>query len=200
MTRLAALACLALSCGACAAAGTAPAHTPALPPSSAATMEPTSAGTLRTEQITVEVRDGPVLLRITPLSDEVVRLTAPDTRRRLQAVAASQRQLLAADLLTPDDASLFLVSFQSAEPDRVFEPEALAIESGLQRLRPLRILPLTAGWGEHRLRPLAAEAAVYVFDRPIPPMQPFAVHYGSHSSDAWRNVIPVLQAEQRKRF
>jgi hypothetical protein len=199
MRRRAATACLILSCGACTAAAPVPAATPALSASQAG--EATArAGTLRSEQITVELRDGPLLVRITPLDDEVVRLTAPDTRRRLGGLVASQRQVLAGEPVQPDDAALFLVSFQSTEPDRNFEPEALAIETGLQRLRPLRVLPLTPGWGERRLRPLTAEVAVYVFDRPVPPMLPFVIHYGSRSSDGWRNVIPLLQAEQRRRF
>jgi hypothetical protein len=199
MRRRAAAACLILFCGACTAAAPVPAATPG-PTTSQAREATARAGTLRSEQVTVEVRDGSLLVRITPLDDEVVRLTAPDTRRRLGELVASQRQVLAGEPVHLDDPALFLVSFQSTEPDRDFEPEALAIETGLQRLRPLRVLPLTPGWGERRLRPRIAEAAVYVFDRPVPPMQPFVIHYGSHASDGWRNVIPLLQAEQRRQF
>jgi hypothetical protein len=162
--------------------------------------EAAATGTLRMEQITVEVRDGPVRVRLTPLDDEVIRLTAPDTRHRLRALAEANRESVAADRASSAGASLFLVSFLSAEPDREFDPEALTIDAAGQRLRPARILPLTPGWGEHRLRPLAAEAAVYVFDRLVPPLQPFVIHYGARSSDAWRSVIPLLQAEQRKPF
>jgi hypothetical protein len=153
-------------------------------------------GSLRSEQITVELREGALRVRVTPLDAEVLRLTAPDARRRLEAVVAGQRAALAP--LPPGEHSLFLVSFQSAEADRGFQPAALTIEAGIQRLRPIRILPLTSGWGEQRLRPLAAEAAVYVFERRVDPFQPFAVHYGATASDAWRGVVPLLLAEQRR--
>jgi hypothetical protein len=61
-------------------------------------------------------------------------------------------------------------------------------------------MPLTAGWGAQRLRPHVPETAVYVFDRPISPFHPFTVHYGARSSDHWRNVIPLLEAEKRRQF
>lgn len=171
----------------------APAPTTARPETAAA-----ASGTLRSEQITVELREGGILVRVTPLDPEVLRLTAPDTHRQLQAVAEAQRQRLAREAGPLGDASLFLVSFQSAEPDRTFQPSGLTIESGTQRLRPARVLPLTPGWGEQRLRPLVAESAVYALDRHIPPFQPFTVHYGAAASDHWRHVIPLLQTELRR--
>jgi hypothetical protein len=196
--RAAALGLLLLANGACAALPESEVARSAPVATRADTISRAGGGTLRSEQFTVELREGGVLVRITPLDAEVLRLAAPDTHRRLHAVAEAQWRLLAREALSPANASLFLVSFQSTEPDREFQPAGLVIEAGIERLRPAKVLPLTPGWGEQRLRPLEVESAVYAFDRPISPFQPFTVHYGATASDRWRGIIPLLQAEQRR--
>lgn len=155
-------------------------------------------GTLRTEQFTVELQDTGLRMRVTPLDRAVLRLASPDTFLRLTALAGAARQALAPGALTVAQTSLFLVSFQSTESDREFQPEAFTLESRGQRLRPFQIQPLTPGWGSQRLHAHSAEAAVYVFDRPVPPFQPFTVRYGMSASEAWRNVIPLLLSERHR--
>jgi hypothetical protein len=155
-------------------------------------------GTLRTDQVTLELRDGATVVRVTPLDPEVLRLMAPDARRRLGALAEARRRDLEMEGIGARDASLFVVSFGSAEDGRGFEPEALIVEAGAQRIRPRRIVPLTPGWGEQRLRPLAPESAIYLFDRSIPVLQPFTVRYGTEAGARWEDILPVLQAERRR--
>jgi hypothetical protein len=158
----------------------------------------TDAGTLRSDQITVELWDGPLLLRLVPLDEQVLRLTAPDTRQRLRAVAEAQRARLAADHPRPGDLALFLVTFQATDADRMFDPTALTLDVAGQRRWPLQVIALSPGWGQQRLQPRTPEVAVYAFDGPFSPFQPFIVRYGARASDRWRSVIPLLEAERAR--
>jgi hypothetical protein len=177
--------------GAGCAAAAAPPAAPMAPEQESAVTE--SAGTLRTDQITLEFASDALRIRVTPLAPELLRLTAPDTRRRLEALAATQRERVGPAV--SGEHSLMLVSFRSTAAESRFSPESLLVEAEGQRLRAARILPLTPGWGEQRLHPQNAEAAVYLFERSISPFRPFTVRYGQEQSDGWRAVIPLLEQE-----
>lgn len=49
---------------------------------------PAGFGTLKQDQFTVSLRSGPLLLKVTPLDESVIRLSAPDTYQKLHSLAA----------------------------------------------------------------------------------------------------------------
>ncbi len=186
---------------ACATGGQAPAAAQDVPaakaPPQAGALVPPGFGTLKQDAFTVSLRSGSLLVKVTPLTESVIRLAAPDTYTRLHALAESVRAE-AARRVPGGTLQLFLVSLFSYQPDVPFQPEDLQLVATGRTLRPAAILPRTAGWGKQRLGQQEAQAAVYVFDGAIDYGQPLTVRNGMDQSDAWSDIIPVLDEERGK--
>ncbi len=157
-----------------------------------AALVPPRLGTLKQDEATVALRQGPLLIKVTPLTERVIRLLAPDSYDRLHALAENRRLELA------DPAELFLVSFFSYEPDVAYQPEDLQIAQQGRLLRPLAVLPVTGDFGRQRLNQQETQMAVFAFEPPIDYDRTFFVRYGSGQSDEWARIIPRLEAERAK--
>ena len=143
-------------------------------------------GSLRQQEITVELRVRGLQLRLTPLDPEITRLTAPDTRRRLESLRRS------------GGGAAFLVSIFTEEPGGVdFEPRSLLLENRGRVFRPRSIRPLTPGWGE-RLQQQRTEQAVYTFDAEVDLEMPLVVEMTGIRSAAWASILPRLDAERAR--
>jgi hypothetical protein len=153
------------------------------------------AGTLRQDEITISLRAGPLLLKVTPLDESIIHLLAPDTYQRLRALADAHLPAAAEVATSP---TLFLVSFFSYEPDVAFRSEDVQLEQMGRRLRPVSVTGITADFGAQRLRSQETQLAAYVFDHPLDYDQPIVVHYGSLQSDAWSQIIPRLDLERAR--
>jgi hypothetical protein len=154
-------------------------------------------GTLKQDEFTVGIRSGDLLVKVTPLDEAVIRLAAPDTYKRLHALAESRR----ADALKQsrgNQPELFMVAFFSYSPDVDFNPEALQLDYNGKLLRAVAIMPLTTSWGKQRLGQQETQAAVYVFDEPIDFDLPLVLRYGADENREWQRVIPKLQVERNK--
>ncbi|CAN5813774.1 hypothetical protein BH23GEM9_BH23GEM9_15060 [soil metagenome] len=159
-------------------------------------MVPAGYGTLRQDDITVSIRSGSVLLKVTPMDEATIRLLAPDTHSRLHALRESRHEEAARNMLrTPE---LFLVSFFSNEPDVAFQPEDVQLFHQARVLRPQAILPVSSGWGRQRLAQQETQLAVYAFEGPIEYDQSMTVRYGALESDEWRQIITRLENERGK--
>lgn len=154
-------------------------------------------GTLRQDEFTISLRDGPLLIKVTPLVQSVIRLAAPDTYERLHALAESRGAELAA-MVAEDSPTLFLVSFFSYQPDTPFQPDDLQLENQGRRLRARAVLPLTPGWGAQRLTQQEVQNAVYAFPADIDLDLPLTVRYGWAESDAWNQILSRLRIERAK--
>ena len=153
-------------------------------------------GTLREDEVTVSLRSGPLLIRVTPLAEAVIRLLAPDTYDRLHALAESRRaEATQGAFVSPD---LFLVSFFSYEQDVAFQPEDLQLTHQGRLMRAFRMLPVTSGFGRQRLAQQENQTAIYVFDERIDYEQPIVVRYELIESDEWTRIIPRLEEERAK--
>lgn len=158
---------------------------------------PPGHGTLRQDDFTVTLRADALLIKVTPLTEEVIRLAAPDTYGRLHALAESRREE-AASAAGTDSPELFLVSFFSYQPDVPFQPEDLQLVHQGRLLQARTILPLAPGWGRQRLQQQETQAAVYAFDGRIDFLQPIAVRYGLQENMGWAQIIPRLEVERAK--
>ena len=152
-------------------------------------------GTLRQEEMTVSIRSDQLLVKVTPLAEPLIRLLAPDTYNRLNAIAESRRTGLEPGIRDPE---LFLVSFFSYQPDVAYRPEDLQLSYQGRLLDADRILPLTAGWGRQQLAQQETQSAVFVFEGPLDYRQQLTVRYGMQSSDAWSDIARVLETERGK--
>ena len=158
---------------------------------------PAGLGTLKQDEFTVGLRSGNLLIKVTPLSERVIRVAAPDTYNRLHALAESRR-LGAAQRTGGSNPELFLVSFFSYQPDVTFQPQDLQIEYNGRMLRPGAIIPLTQGWGKERMDQQETEAAIYAFSDAMDLELPLVVHYDMDQSDLWTQIIPKLDTERSK--
>lgn len=158
---------------------------------------PAGFGTLKLDDETVSLRSGPLLVKVTPLDEGVIRLLAPDSYDRLHNIAEPRREQAsaAAHGVTPE---LFLVTFFSYEADVDFQPEDLQAFHQGRLLRPVAILPVTPSWGRQRLAQQEQQLAVYVFEGPIDYEQPIRIQYGLTSTDAWSRIIPRLELERQR--
>jgi hypothetical protein len=158
---------------------------------------PVGYGTLRQDDVTLSLRSGDLLIKVTPLDESITRLTAPDTYDRLSGLARSARESIEARTGMREPA-LFFVSVFSNAPNVPYEPEDLNLMNRGMRHRPVTIQPLTPGWGTQRLEQRQTRSAVYAFDQGIDLESDLQVEYQGARNDVWSRMIPMLQAERAR--
>lgn len=167
------------------------------PPEADRLLVPPGYGSLRQDEITLTLRDGDVQVKVTPLEEWMLRLTAPDTHRRLSALARGHAEALEAGP-GPDDPTLLLVSFHSDVDGAAFHPEDLYLENRGRRYAPRTIRPMTRGWGTQRLRSLQTESAVYAFDADVDLEADVVAAYRGVRNAEWSRILRRLLAEQAR--
>ena len=157
---------------------------------------PSGFGTLVQDQITLRIRKEQLLIKVTPLEEWVIRLTAPDTYARLQGLARLHGDNAARGVGSP---SLFLVSLFSYQPDVTYEPEDLLLVNRGLRYRPRGIAPITPSWGTQRLGQQEARMAVYAYDGGMDLETDLVVEYQELRNEVWRaRIVPLLRTEEAK--
>ena len=152
---------------------------------------PSGHGTLRQEDVSLALVSGDLQLMVTPLHESVRRVTAPDTERRLEALAQAH-----AGPGGEDDSGLFLVSLFSDRPDVRFDPEEVQLIAQGFRLRPVAITPLTPSWGQHRVGQREQVMAVYRFPGRIDLESELVLAYGLQETGQWSSILSRIQAER----
>lgn len=212
--RLAVAACGALAMGACGgtAGETSPGPAPSSTPIGARTwspdletrasgaqpLVPIGYGTLSQDDITVLLRSGGLQIKVVPLSEWVIRLTAPDTYARLNGYKVSRSEevlRLAARQGERGWPLVALVTFFSQEVEERFEPYDLQIENQSRIYRPFDIIGVTPGFGRDRLNQQETQVALYLFPSEIDLNLPTTVRYGSASSNRWDGIRSTLDSE-----
>ena len=158
---------------------------------------PAGFGTLRQDQITLQLRRGDLLVKVTPLREWLIRLTAPDTYDRLSALKLSHGKALEQKVLV-DRPLLVLVQLFSNEPNVTFQPEDILLVNQGLKYRPLEIQPITPGWGTQRLSQQETQLALYAFEPTIDLEVDLSVEYRNTVAGGWERLVPVLQAEEAK--
>lgn len=159
---------------------------------------PPGLGTLLQDQITLRIQQGDLLVKVTPLEEWVIRLTAPDTYVRLSSMARTYGARAASERFAGPEA-LFLVSFFSYVPDVTYEPEDLLLVNRGLRYRPRGIAAVTPYWGTQRLGQQQTQMAVFAFDGNIDLERDLVVEYQGLRNEIWRDrVVPLLRTELAK--
>jgi hypothetical protein len=167
------------------------------PADQTAALVPPGYGQLRQDEVTISLRNGPLLIKVTPLDEGVIRLLAPDRYDALHRLVESRRTE-AATQASADAPELFLVSFFSYEPDIAFQPEDLQLTYQGKIIRAAALLPMTDGFGRQRLQQQENQSAIYAFADRIDYAQPFVVRYAFQQSDEWLRILPKLEVERGK--
>ncbi|MGH7503623.1 MAG: hypothetical protein ACREL7_17990 [Longimicrobiales bacterium] len=161
------------------------------------TIVPAGFGTLRQDDVTMTLRSGPLLIKVTPLAEPIIRLLAPDTYQRLRNLAASKRTEASrtGGLAEP---AMFMVSFFSYQPDVEYVAEDLQFSHQGNLQGPIAVLPVTPAFGRQRLAQQDQQVAVYAFNLRVDYQLPIVIRYGLEQSDQWVNIIPKLEVERAK--
>lgn len=158
-----------------------------------ATLVPPGHGTLRQDEVTLTIRSGALQVKVTPLSESVIRLLAPDTYGRLHALRTGR------DTDAYVERGLFLVSFFSNDPDVPFTPEDVQIVHRGALLRPADIQSLTSGFGRQRLQQQETQSALYVFEEEFNYDLPLVVRYGlDEAATDWLQIQQRLERERAR--
>lgn len=204
---------LVIAAGACASPGSRPSAASAPGPTSlgaspatggapsdtlSAGLVPAGYGTLRQDDIAIKLQSTGLMVRLIPLDESVIRTLSPDSYRALRQIAESRREQIAryATLHSLRERRIWYVSFFGLAPEVRFTPTDLTITAAGREFRPLEVIPLTAGFGEHRLMTRDTQSALYVFDDGLDPAQPVTVTMGMDRNTDWQSVLRTIERER----
>ena len=161
-------------------------------------LPPAGYGTLRQDDIGVELRTSTFAVRILPLDERIIRLLAPDTYRSLFHLKQSREREIreAAARAGVSDPALFLVTFFGLQQQARFIPEELTITSRNRLFRPSAIVPLSPRFSELMLRQRETITAIYLFQSEIALFEPITVAYEGTVSEQWERILPILDRER----
>jgi hypothetical protein len=176
----------------------APASPVAILDTSALVSLPPGYGSLRQDEIAIRLQPPGLVVRAIPLDEAVIRLLTPDSYRTLHDLRMStgSRLTTIAQRLGGRAVEPWLVSFFGVQPEVRFSPMDLIVTSAGRDFRPLDVVPLSAGFGEQRLRQRETQTAVFVFDADIDVDQPLTVTFMNEQSDSWEHVLPRIERER----
>ncbi len=153
-------------------------------------------GTLRQHEVSVYLRRGDLQLRVTPLDEGVIGVTAPDTYERLSAIRTGHQRIFRERTGSAVAFQLFLVAVHS-EPTRIsFEPEDLTLVSRGLRYRPVAIRAVTPRWTRQQVGPRETLMAVYAFPPDVDLEGALEVEYQEVRDRSWERILTQVQAER----
>ena len=162
---------------------------------------PVGYGTLSQDDITVPLRSGELQIKWVPLSEWVLRLTAPDTYDRLNGYKVSRSEEIldrTARSGRRDWPLVAFVTFFSREVEESYEPNDLQIDNQGRLYRPFEIIPVTPGFGRNRLDQQETQIGLYLFDAAIDLDLPVVLRYGDARSDRWNSIRSTLDSEHQR--
>lgn len=160
---------------------------------------PAGYGSLRQEELAVQVQILGLNVRVLPLEESVIRTLSPDSYKALHTIRENQSRRLEAirARLGLPAVQAWYVTFTNAEQGEArFDGTDIQIRSSGRDFRPLDILPTKAGFGDGRLPQRATQSAVYAFDPAIDLTQPLTVTAGTQVSSAWNDILQVVERER----
>ena len=159
---------------------------------------PVGYGTLSQDAITVLVRSEGLQVKFVPLSEWVIRLTAPDTYRRLNGYKVSRAEEILDLTRRAGERGWPLVAFVtffSRSVEESFEPYDLQVSNQSRLYRPFDVIPVTPDFGRARLGQQESQVALYLFSEEIDLNLPTTVRYGDAESDRWNSIRSTLDSE-----
>lgn len=185
---------LTLLVGGCMPSGSPPSDRATPAPVANGTSRPSAAlpvgyGSLRLEDVSLDLAPGGLRIRVTPLHEDVTRLTAPDTAERLAAARAR----------AGEGYTVFLVAVETERPGGVdFDPLDLEISSRGGVHRASSVQALTSGWGAGRLEQRSPQQALYLFPPSLDPTDEWVARFGDVRNDGWAARLPRMDAERAR--
>ena len=166
-------------------------------------LPPAGFGTLSQDDITigVAVPEGNLAIKATPLTEWVIRMTAPDTYRRLNGYKVSRGEEILRRAQRNGERGwplVMFVTFYTRSLESSFEPYDLQITSQNITFRAFDILPMTPDFNRERLRQEEGQVALYLFPSEIDLDLPMVVEYDARQGTRWAGIRSVLDRELAK--
>jgi hypothetical protein len=197
--RGAGIAVLVVAAGCAVPLGGAPAVAPTPAQSdSSRLLVPAGFGSLRQEDIAIRIQQR-LQVQAIPLDETIIRVLSPDSYRALREQVTSRSAMLdeVARRMGFRDVSVWLVRFHGLEQGETpFSPMEFIITSVGRDFRPIDVLPLTPGFGQHRLKQREVQSALYVFDPQVDVNQPLTVQYESSRNADWAVALTRIERER----
>jgi hypothetical protein len=166
-------------------------------------LPPAGYGTLSQDQITValQIPEGNLFIKVTPLTEWVIRMTAPDTYRRLNGYKVSRGEQIREQARRYGERGwplVLFVSFYTIDAESTYEPNDLRIRAQNVVVRPFDIIPVTPDFNRERLRQQESQVALYLFEGDIDLDLPIEFEYDTSRSGRWAGIRSVLDRELNK--
>ncbi|MEK6254466.1 MAG: hypothetical protein N2B05_07225 [Gemmatimonadales bacterium] len=166
-------------------------------------LPPAGFGTLSQDDITipVEVPEGNLFIQVAPLTEWVIRMTAPDTYRRLNGYKVSRGEQIRDQARRNGERGwplVLFVSFYTRAVESTYEPYDLQIRAQNVVFRPFAIIAVTPDFNRERLRQQESQVALYLFEGDIDLNLPMEVEYDGRRSGRWSGIRSVLDRELSK--
>lgn len=162
-------------------------------------LPPAGFGTLTQNQITIPVVEGQLQIKVVPLDEWVILMTAPDTYRRLNRYKTSRFKEIERISISNGERffpHVMFVTFFTRDVQTRFEPMDLRIISQNVTHRPIGIIPITPDFGRGQLQQQQPALALYVFSSSIDLNVPMIVEYERAESPAWSAIKSTLDNER----
>lgn len=161
-------------------------------------LPPAGYGTLRQDDVGLELRTATFAVRIVPLDERVIRLLTPETYRSFAHLKRTREGEIreAAARAGISEPAFFLVTFFGLQHQARFIPEELTITSRNRIFRPAAILPLSPRFSDLMLQQRETAAAIYLYQGEIALFEPLVVAYEGIVSEQWERILPILDRER----
>lgn len=163
-------------------------------------LPPAGFGTLSQDNITIglAIPEGNLAIKATPLTEWVIRMTAPDTYRRLNGYKVNRGEEILQQARRNGERGwplVVFVMFYTRSVESTYEPYDLQIRSQNQVFRPFDILPVTPDFNRERLRQEESQVAMYLFPAEIDLDLPMTLEYDGRQSTRWTAIRSTLDRE-----
>lgn len=166
-------------------------------------LPPAGFGTLSQDDITIpiDVSSNNLAIKVTPLTEWVIRMTAPDTYRRLNGYKVARGEQIRDRARRNGERGwplVLFVSFYTRAVESTYEPYDLQIRAQNVVYRPFDIIAVTPDFNRERLRQQESQVALYLFEGDIDLNLPIEVEYDGRRSGRWSGIRSVLDRELTK--
>jgi len=166
-------------------------------------LPPAGFGTLSQDNITVpiDVSGANLFIKVTPLTEWVIRMTAPDTYRRLNGYKVARGEQIRDRARRNGERGwplVLFVSYYTRAVESTYEPYDLQIRAQNVVFRPFDIIAVTPDFNRERLRQQESQVALYLFEGEIDLDLPIEIEYAGRRSGRWSGIRSVLDRELTK--
>lgn len=203
MKPLPSLLTLALATAACAggsAAQDVPSPRPQDTEEVSATVLPSGYGSLGQDDVSILLRTEELEVRFMPIDQRILPLLSPDTETALRTLARQNQAAIdeIASRRGVSNPALVLVSFYGRQASSRFDPQLLDLRARGRVFRPIGIVPLDPRWSSQELGVRGTARGIYVFEEPLPVVEPMTLTYDGIESTAWSEKLQRLERERTR--